>query len=159
MIIPETATAGFGPDEVTNRLSWTSTQLCAMLAEWYYVTGGRPPRRHREVAPDFRPATAEGTLAALRREAGWPGLHPLTASVHQAMVHADLGDEEALTDALNALHATDPEDMEQLLRPLWESFDQTAAAAASSPEQAEKIKTLLDEEYARAAQAFIEGTL
>lgn len=60
--IPERATGTIKPDQLPDQLSLASTQLCAMLAEWFYVARGRPPCRHRDIATGLQHATAAGTL-------------------------------------------------------------------------------------------------
>ena len=128
--IPERATGTIEPDELPDQLSLASTQLCAMLAEWFHVARGRLPCRHRDITPGLQRATAAGTLVALRLGVDLRRLDPVTATIHQAMVHADLGEAEALADALDFVRRTaDLDTAERQLRLLRDTF---AAAATTS---------------------------
>jgi len=164
--IPERATGVIGPEEeLPDQLCLASTQLCAMLAEWFYVTrdgkhGGRLPGRHRDIDEGLRRATAAGTLVALRLAVDQRRLDPLTATVRQALVHADLGEVDALTDALGFLRRDNDRDRaEAELHALLDSFTGTGALSTCPPAQAGAVTKLLTDEYDRAAREFIESRL
>lgn len=164
--IPEHATGIIGPEEeLPDQLCLASTQLCAMLAEWFYVTrdrqhGGRLPARHRDIAEGLRRATAAGTLVALRLAVDRRRMDPLTATVRQALVHADLGEVEALTDALDFIRRTaDLDRAEQELGLLLRSFTDTGALSTCPPAQAGPVTKLLTGEYRRVAADFVKSRL
>jgi hypothetical protein len=166
--IPERATGTIDPDELPDQLSLASTQLCAMLAEWFYVARGRLPCRHRDIAAGLRHATAAGTLVALRLAVDLRRLDPVTATTHQAMVHADLGEVKALAAALDFVRRTaDPDTAERQLRLLRDTFAHntlaagagTGTAGAPQPAHADAVTKVLADEYDRASRTFIESRL
>jgi hypothetical protein len=164
--IPEGATGVIGTDaELPGQLCLACTQLCAMFAEWFYVTrddehGGRLPGRHRDITEDLRRATAAGTLVALRLAVDRRRLDPVTATVRQALVHADLGEVDALTDALGFLRrVADPDRAEAELHSLLDGFTGTGALSTCPPAQVDAVTKLIADEYDRAAREFIESRL
>jgi hypothetical protein len=145
-----TATA---PGELPGQLPDGATQLCAMLAEWFYVTRGRPPRRHRDIAAGLRRPTAEGSLAALDSVTERQGLDPAKAASYRALIHADLGAMEPLRGALaDVQRQTSPDKAVELLQKLRQAFP-PALTLGISPLTAEAIQ-LIDDELANASVRF-----
>lgn len=132
--------------EVSESLAFACSQLCAVLAEWFYVAHGRVPRRHRDLPGDLAKATAAGSLVALSLGLDRQYLDRLTALVHQAILHADLGEIGSLADAFGcvqeALGGADEDTAEGHLRLLHAA----AIRAASSGQYAlEPINTIANQ--------------
>jgi hypothetical protein len=142
-----------GPGELPRQLSVAATQLCAMLAEWFYVTRGhRLPCRHRDIAERLRDATAVGTLVALDQAIERHGLDHVVAAFYRAVVHADRGEVEPLARALNDLRQNaDPAKTQELLGSLREAFARTAATGTGLPPNSYAVAKLIDDALASAS--------
>jgi hypothetical protein len=155
--------AGTEAADSPDRVGLASTQLCAVLAEWFYVARGRVPRRHREVPAHLALGTAAGSLVALSLGLNRGNVDPLTALVHQAILHADLGETDLLTDAVDSavglIRTADEETAESLLRRLKHATKDVATAGTNSGADSGLLVHRVDAEYKRAARALLARTM
>jgi hypothetical protein len=150
---------------VSEALALACSQLCAVLAEWFYVARGREPHRHRDLPGNLAKATAAGSLVALSLGLDRQHLDRLTALVHQAILHADLGEVGPLVDALNSVNETlreideDEDTAERLLRLLHQTVIRAASSGKYAPERINTIVNQIAAEHSRACHELIRRKL
>jgi hypothetical protein len=162
--ISDTSSAGIRHlSEVSESLGFACSQLCAVLAEWFYVARGRAPHRHRDLPGNLAKATAAGSLVALSLGLDRRHLDRLTALVHQAILHADLGEVDSLADAFNCVQETlgeaDEDTAERLLRLLREAAIRAASPDKSAPKQINTIANQIVAIHSRACYELIRRRL
>jgi hypothetical protein len=149
--------------EVPERLGFACSQLCAVLAEWFYVARGRAPHRHRDLSGNLAKATAVGSLVALSLGLDRRHLDRLTAVVHQAILHADLGEIDSLASALNsaqeALGGVDEDTAERVLRLLKDTVIRAASSGKYTPQQINTIVDQIAAEHRRSCHELIRSKL